>query len=73
MNRCAMPRPWAESAKIEAGQVHLPRKAPWLDEFKKEFLAFPNGHHDDQVDSLSQFLNWFNNRHMCEVVQLAGL
>ncbi|MEN8129637.1 MAG: phage terminase large subunit [Pseudomonadota bacterium] len=63
----------AQSAKIEAGQVHLPRKAPWLDEFKKEFLAFPNGNHDDQVDSLSQFLNWFNNRHVSGVVKLTGL
>ena len=63
----------AQSAKIEAGQVHLPIKAAWLDEFRNEFQAFPNGRHDDQVDSLSQFLNWFNNRHVCEVVKLTGL
>ena len=29
-----------------------------LEELKKELLAFPNGRHDDQVDSISQFLNW---------------
>jgi phage terminase large subunit-like protein len=23
-----------------------------------ELLAFPNGRHDDQVDSVSQFLKW---------------
>ena len=46
------------SAQIEAGRVHLPEEAPWLAEFEKEVLAFPNGKFDDQVDSLSQFLRW---------------
>jgi len=44
--------------KIEAGHVHLPREADWLDSFLLELLAFPNGRHDDQVDSVSQFLKW---------------
>ena len=48
----------AQSAKIEAGHVHLPREADWLDTFLLELLAFPNGRHDDQVDSVSQFLKW---------------
>jgi predicted phage terminase large subunit-like protein len=48
----------AESARIEAGHVVLPRDAPWLDTFLTELLAFPNGKHDDQVDSVSQFLHW---------------
>ncbi len=48
----------AETAKIEAGQVYLPREAPWLGSFLSEFLAFPSGRHDDQVDSVSQFLHW---------------
>lgn len=47
-----------QSAKIEAGQVFLPKDASWLDEFKAEILAFPSGKFDDQVDSLSQFLGW---------------
>src|SRR5262245_44907796 len=46
----------AQAAHIEAGAVHLPRNAPWLDEFKKETLSFPNGKNDDQVDALSQGL-----------------
>lgn len=46
------------SVEIEAGKVYLPEKAPWLEEFQKEILAFPGGAHDDQVDSVSQFLNW---------------
>jgi predicted phage terminase large subunit-like protein len=49
----------AQSAKIEAGQVHLPKSAPWLGDFLTELLAFPNGRHDDQVDSISQFLRWW--------------
>ena len=52
----------AQSAKIEAGHVHLPREADWLDTFLLELLAFPNGRHDDQVDSVSQFLNWSSLR-----------
>ena len=31
----------AQAAPIEAGAVHLPSTAPWLDEFKKEILSFP--------------------------------
>lgn len=48
----------SQSAVIEAGHVLLPETAPWLGDFLTEVLAFPYGHHDDQVDSLSQFLNW---------------
>jgi predicted phage terminase large subunit-like protein len=51
----------AQSAKIEAGHVHLPNSAPWLGEFLTELLSFPNGRHDDQVDSVSQFLRWLQN------------
>ncbi len=35
---------------------YLPKKAPWLSTFESEVSAFPNGKHDDQVDSLTQFL-----------------
>ena len=52
----------AQSAKIEAGYVHLPREADWLDTFLLELLAFPSGRHDDQVDSVSQFLKWSSRR-----------
>jgi predicted phage terminase large subunit-like protein len=48
----------AQSAKIEAGHVHLPKDAPWLHDFLNELLGFPNARHDDQVDSVSQFLCW---------------
>lgn len=47
-----------QTAAIEAGRVIFPKEAPWLAEFEHELLAFPNGRHDDQVDSLVQFLSW---------------
>ena len=50
----------AQSASIEAGAAHLPLNASWLDEFKREILAFPAGKHDDQVDALSQALQRAN-------------
>jgi predicted phage terminase large subunit-like protein len=51
-----------ETPKLEAGNLILPRVAPWIDDFIVEYLAFPNGKHDDQIDGLSQFLNWQGNR-----------
>ena len=52
----------AQSAKIEAGHVLLPKEADWLDTFLHELLAFPTGRHDDQVDSVSQFLKWSSSQ-----------
>ncbi len=57
-----MVRMEAQTAKIEAGQVFLPKDAPWLGIFLDELLAFPKGRHDDQVDSVSQFLYWASRR-----------
>ena len=47
-----------ETPALERGQVYLPAEAPWLSDFLHEFMAFPHGRHDDQVDSVSQFLRW---------------
>ena len=55
----------AQTPRIEAGHVLLPKEAPWLAVFLEELLAFTRGKHDDQVDSVSQFLKWawkFSNR-----------
>jgi predicted phage terminase large subunit-like protein len=46
----------AQSARIEAGSVLLPKHAAWIDEFRRELLAFPAGRHNDQVDAFSQAL-----------------
>ena len=47
---------------IEAGEVHLPARAPWLETLRREVLSFPASGKDDQVDALSQVLNWVRNR-----------
>ena len=52
----------AQTARIEAGSVHLPRSAPWLDDFFREVLAFPASPYNDQIDAFSQALNYAFNR-----------
>jgi len=49
----------AQTAMIEKGFLHLPDAAPWLAQYLHELSAFPNGRHDDQVDSTAQMLDWF--------------
>ena len=53
----------AGGGKLATGKFHLPAKADWLLAFRQELRAFPNGRHDDQVDALSQFLDWIGKRH----------
>jgi len=46
--------------RFEAGRIFVPVEAPWLAEFERELLAFPNGRYDDQVDALLLFLDWLS-------------
>ena len=48
----------AQTAIIENGFVHIPETTPWLAEYLHEMTVFPNGKHDDQVDSTAQMLDW---------------
>lgn len=65
-----MSKPWAskeerlsgQTGQLEAGLCVLPNEAPWLDAFLAELRAFPSGRHDDQVDALSQFLEFVMNK-----------
>ena len=41
---------------IESGNVLLPIRASWAQDFVEECSAFPNGVNDDQVDAMSQAL-----------------
>lgn len=50
------------SPAVEAHQVLLPDGADWLGDFIEECAAFPKGKHDDQVDALTQLLNWAARR-----------
>lgn len=47
----------AVSYAIEAGNVYLPKDKNFTWEFIDQCAAFPNGKHDDMVDSMSQALN----------------
>src|SRR6516162_490904 len=51
----------AQTAMIENGFVRVPEKAAWLAEYLSEMTVFPNGRHDDQVDSTAQMLDWFKD------------
>jgi predicted phage terminase large subunit-like protein len=62
----------AQSAKIEAGRVLVPEHAAWLNDFKAEIMAFPNVAHDDQIDSLSQFLGWIDQPFQRRVIRVVG-
>jgi len=59
-----------QTARIENGLVHIPTEAPWLDDYLHELEVFPNGKHDDQVDSTSQALDnifaWANGSGLYE-------
>lgn len=46
---------------FEAGRIHLPTNTHWLDDYAKELQDFPHVKHDDQIDSTSQFLNWYKS------------
>lgn len=51
-------RAQAVTPLFEAGNVFIPDPsiAPWVNDYVEEFASFPNGFHDDQVDSTSQAL-----------------
>lgn len=48
----------AVADKINAGNVQIPRFASWADEWIAELASFPNGKHDDRVDSMTQAIHY---------------
>jgi len=49
-------RAYVQTHKFEAGFVHFPRDTPYMMDVEAELLSFPQGHHDDIVDSIMQAL-----------------
>ncbi|MDQ2823582.1 MAG: terminase family protein [Pseudomonadota bacterium] len=49
------------SSVPEGGRVAIPeeKETSWLRDYLIELTTFPASRHDDQVDSTSQFLNWY--------------
>jgi predicted phage terminase large subunit-like protein len=66
-------RLYATQPRFESGVVHFPAEAPWLDELVSELLAFPHGHHDDQVDSVTQALTWMWQRRQNQMACVAPI
>lgn len=60
------------SGTIEAGLVALPESASWLLDFQLEVTIFPLAAHDDQVDSMSQFLKWVKDSRGSTTHQASG-
>jgi predicted phage terminase large subunit-like protein len=45
---------------LRSGVVSLSKGAPWIGEFINEVALFPYGSFDDQVDAMTQFLDWIS-------------
>jgi predicted phage terminase large subunit-like protein len=46
------------TAMLESGKVRFVKDERWNEIFLREYLQFPEGTYDDQIDALSQFLKW---------------
>jgi predicted phage terminase large subunit-like protein len=55
-------RAWAAQPDVEAGNVYLPEGQAWAQEVVIECGSFPNASHDDDVDAMTQALNWRRRR-----------
>lgn len=53
---------FAQTDILQSDRVVFPTKAPWFEAFRRELFVFPNGRYDDQVDSVTQFLEWVQFR-----------
>jgi predicted phage terminase large subunit-like protein len=55
------------TATFEAGRVFLPDDAPWVETYINELTGFPGMKHDDQVDSTTQALTFFDQGYDLDV------
>lgn len=49
---------------FESGRVYFPKNQHWLADLEAELFTFPHSSHDDQVDSITQFLGWIKNHNL---------
>lgn len=52
----------AATPTVESGNCYVPANASWLNDFLSEHEKFPNDTHDDQVDTTSMMVEYFNSR-----------
>lgn len=57
----------AHTPLFEAGRIFLDHEANWRVPLEQELLSFPKSSHDDQVDSLSQALNYLQNKRSAQI------
>lgn len=50
-------RAHAVSPLFQAGNIHIPKDAPWTYDYIDELTKFPNAAHDDRVDATTQALS----------------
>ena len=55
LTRAARVLPWFEAGMFVS---NIPGRNAWVEPYLNEFMNFPNGANDDQVDSLVQLLHW---------------
>lgn len=55
-------RAYAATPLVESGRVFLPKGVPWLPAYLASLSSFPNGSHDDDVDSTTQALNYLSRK-----------
>ena len=58
VDRDKVTRAQAATPWFETGRVWFRADAPWLGDLEAELEYFPTGQHDDQVDSVTQYLNF---------------
>ena len=52
----------AISTYVESGNVYIPEQASYMNELEFEIVNFPAVEHDDQIDSMTQALNYFREK-----------
>jgi len=50
----------AATPTVEAGNCYLPNDAAWVEDYIQEHERFPLAEHDDQVDTTSMMVDFFN-------------
>jgi len=73
--RMAVPRRSAcnsTCARFARGHIHLRQGASWLDEFVTELVGFPSAPFNDQVDALSQCLDYVGQNPPLDYTRFGG-
>lgn len=73
VNKDKVTRSHEVTPQVEAGRVFLPENHPEVAIFVHEHALFPNGNHDDTVDSTTQALKYLTRAQPMQFIQLSGI